>query len=62
MLLEIENQLYRRVHNTIGQSAVVMRLAEELDASGKVAEQTMVIVSFVSGNTNNPNGGGAYLR
>ncbi len=61
MLLEIENQLYRRVHNTIGQSAVVMRLAEELEASGKVAEQTMVIVSFVSGNTNNPNGGGAYL-
>lgn len=61
MLLEIENQLYQRVHNTIGQSAVVMRLAEELQESGKVAEQTMVIVSFNSGSTNNPNGGGAYI-
>jgi len=61
MLLEIENQLYQRVHNTIGQSAVVLRLAEELQESGKVAEQTMVIVSFTSGSTNNPNGGGAYI-
>ena len=31
MLLEIENQLHKRVHQTLGQSAVVMRLAEELD-------------------------------
>lgn len=61
MLLEIENQLYQRVHNTIGQSAVVTRLAEEVESSGKVAEQTMVIVSFTSGSTNNPNGGGAYI-
>ena len=61
MLLEIENQLYTRVHSAIGQSAVVLRLAEELDQSGRVAEQTMVIVSFVSGSTTNESGGGAYI-
>ena len=37
MLLEIENQLHKRVHQTLGQSAVVMRLAEEIDESGRVA-------------------------
>lgn len=57
MLLEIENQLHKRVHSTLGQSAVVLRLAEELDESGRVAEQTMIIVSWTSGNTNNPNEG-----
>ena len=31
MLLEIENQLHKRVHGTLGQSAIVIRLAEELD-------------------------------
>jgi hypothetical protein len=60
MLLEIENQLHKRVHQTIGQSAVVLRLAEELDESGRVAEQTMIIVSYASENTNNPNKG-AYI-
>jgi hypothetical protein len=54
MLLEIENQLHKRVHSTLGQSAVVLRLAEELDASGRVAEQTMIIVSWTSGSTSNP--------
>jgi hypothetical protein len=54
MLLEIENQLHRRVHHTIGQSAVVMRLAEEIDESGRVAEQTMIIVSYSGENTENP--------
>lgn len=61
MLLEIENQLHSRVHSTIGQSAVVLRLAEELDQSGRVAEQAMIIVSFVSGTTTNEMGGGAYM-
>ncbi len=61
MLLEIENQLHYRVHSTIGQSAVVLRLAEELDQSGRVAEQAMIIVSFVSGTTTNEMGGGAYM-
>jgi hypothetical protein len=60
MLLEIENQLHLRVHSTLGQSAVVLRLAEELDQSGRVAEQAMIIVSFTSANTNNPNKG-AYI-
>lgn len=60
MLLEIENQLHKRVHSTIGQSAVVLRLAEELDQSGRVAEQAMIIVSFTSGSTSNPNMG-AYI-
>jgi hypothetical protein len=54
MLLEIENQLHRRVHSTLGQSAVVLRLAEELDSSGRVAEQAMIIVSFTSSRTTNP--------
>lgn len=61
MLLEIENQLHRRIHSTLGQSAVVLRLAEELDQSGRVAEQAMIIVSFVSGVTTNEMGGGAYM-
>lgn len=60
MLLEIENQLHKRVHQTLGQSAVVMRLAEELDKSGRVAEQTMIIISYASENTQNP-GKGAYI-
>lgn len=54
MLLEIENQLHKRVHSTLGQSAVVLRLAEELDSSGRVAEQAMIIVSFTSSRTTNP--------
>ena len=61
MLLEIENQLHRKVHTAIGQSAVVLRLAEELDQSGRVAEQAMIIVSYVSGNSTNEMGGGAYI-
>lgn len=60
MLLEIENQLHRRVHSTLGQSAVVIRLAEEIDDSGRVAEQAMIIVSFSTSSTNNPNKG-AYI-
>jgi hypothetical protein len=60
MLLEVENQLHKRVHKTLGQSAVVLRLAEELDKSGRVAEQTMIIVSYASENTNNPHKG-AYI-
>ncbi len=60
MLLEIENQLHKRVHGTLGQSAVVIRLAEEIDESGRVAEQAMIIVSFSSSSTNNPNKG-AYI-
>jgi hypothetical protein len=60
MLLEIENQLYRRVHSTLGQSAVVLRLAEELDQSGRVAEQAMIVVAFTSGGTTNPMKG-AYI-
>lgn len=60
MLLEIENQLHKRVHSTLGQSAVVLRLAEELDESGRVSEQTMIIVSYAGENTNNPNKG-AYI-
>jgi hypothetical protein len=60
MLLEIENQLHRRVHEVLGQSAVVLRLAEELDESGRVAEQAMIIISYASENTNNPNKG-AYI-
>ena len=60
MLLEVENQLHKRVHKTLGQSAVVLRLAEELDESGRVAEQTMIIVSYASENTNNPHKG-AYI-
>lgn len=57
MLLEIENRLHKRVHATLGQSAVVLRLAEELDESGRVAEQTMIIVSWTNGSTDNPNKG-----
>lgn len=60
MLLEIENQLHKRVHNVLGQSAVVMRLAEEIDKSGRVAEQTMIIISYSGENTKNPNEG-AYI-
>ena len=60
MLLEIENALSARVHSTLGQSAVVLRLAESLDESGRVAEQSMIVVSFTSANTSNPNKG-AYI-
>jgi hypothetical protein len=60
MLLEIENQLHKRVHSALGQSAVVLRLAEELDQSGRVAEQAMIVVSWTGGSTENPNKG-AYI-
>lgn len=60
MLLEIENQLHKRIHEVLGQSAVVIRLAEELDDSGRVAEQTMIIVSYSSENSVNTNKG-AYI-
>lgn len=60
MLLEIENQLHKRVHSALGQSAVVLRLAEELDQSGRVAEQAMIIVSWTGASTENPNKG-AYI-
>jgi hypothetical protein len=60
MLLEIENQLHRKVHETLGQSAVVLRLAESLDESGRVAEQAMIIVSFTGADTENPHEG-AYI-
>jgi len=60
MLLEIENQLHRRVHSALGQSAVVLRLAEELDQSGRVAEQAMIVVAFTNGSTSNPLKG-AYI-
>lgn len=60
MLLEIENQLHKRVHEVLGQSAVVMRLAEEIDDSGRVAEQTMIIVSYANENSINTNKG-AYI-
>lgn len=58
MLLEIENQLHKKVHEKLGQSAVVIRLAEEIDESGRVAEQTMIVVSYSNENTNNPHKGG----
>lgn len=60
MLLEIENQLHKRVHEVLGQSAVVLRLAEEIDESGRVAEQTMIVISYANESTNNPNKG-AYI-
>lgn len=60
MLLEIENQLHKRVHSTLGQSAVVLRLAEELDESGRVSEQTMVIISYANENSVNSHTG-AYI-
>lgn len=60
MLLEIENALYKRVHDAIGASAVVMKLAEEIDKSGKVAEQTMAVVAFTSASNSNPHTG-AYI-
>ena len=60
MLLEIENQLHKRVHEVLGQSAVVLRLAEEIDKSGRVAEQTMIVISYANESTNNPNKG-AYI-
>lgn len=60
MLLEIENQLHKKVHEALGQSAVVLRLAESLDESGRVAEQAMIIVSFTSSSTTNTNKG-AYI-
>jgi hypothetical protein len=60
MLLEIENQLHRRVHKALGQSAIVLRLAEELDESGRVSEQTMIIVSYANEGSNNSNKG-AYI-
>jgi len=60
VLLEIENQLHKRVHSALGQSAVVLRLAEELDESGRVSEQTMIIVSYANESSSNSNKG-AYI-
>lgn len=60
MLLEIENKLYQKVHEAVGHSARVIRLAEELDRSGTVSEQTSIVVSFVSASTENPHEG-AYI-
>ncbi len=60
MLLEIENQLHKRVHKVLGQSAVVLRLAEELDESGRVAEQAMIIISYSNENSANSHTG-AYV-
>lgn len=60
MLLEIENKLYERVHKAVGHSAHVIRLAEELDLSGQVVEQTSIVVSFVSAQTENLHEG-AYI-
>lgn len=60
MILEIENELYKRVHSTLGQSAVVLRLAEDLDQSGRVAENTLIIISWVGGSNLNPHPG-AYI-
>ena len=39
---------------------MVIRLAEEIDESGRVAEQTMIVISYSGENTNNPNKG-AYI-
>lgn len=44
----------------LGQSAVVLRLAEELDESGRVAEQAMIIISYANENSTNSNTG-AYI-
>lgn len=44
----------------LGQSAVVLRLAEELDESGRVAEQAMIIISYANENSTNSNKG-AYI-
>lgn len=60
MLLEIENELYKRIHEAVGQSAVVHRLAESIEDSGSVIENTNVVVSFAGSSTNNPNKG-AYI-
>jgi hypothetical protein len=60
VLLEIENQLHRRIHEVLGQSAVVLRLAEELDESGRVAEQAMIIISY-SGESSSNSNKGAYV-
>jgi hypothetical protein len=58
MLLELENQITKRIHERVGQSAVVMRLAEELDESGN--EQVMIVVAYSSDSSRNPNEG-AYI-
>jgi hypothetical protein len=60
MLLEIENELYRRVHEAVGETAVVVRLAEDLESSGSVAENTNIVVSFSGSSTDNPHKG-AYI-
>lgn len=60
MLLEIENELYKKVHEAVGQSAVVHRLAENLESSGAVIENTNIVISFSGSNINNPNKG-AYV-
>lgn len=60
MLLEIENALYVKVHECVGRSAIVHRLAEALDDSGAVVENTNIIVSFSGSSTNNPHKG-AYI-
>lgn len=60
MILEIENQISKRIHSTLGQSASVIRLAESLDKSGRVSENTMIIVSWAGAGNNNPHKG-AYI-
>lgn len=60
MLLEIENQLHKRIHSTLGQSAVVIRLAEDLEKSGQVVENTMVIISWAGADNKNSHPG-AYI-
>lgn len=60
MLLEVENELYKKIHESVGQSAVVHRLAESMEDSGAVIENTNIVVSFASSSTNNPHKG-AYI-
>lgn len=60
MLLELENAIAQRIHDKVGQSAVVMRLVEDLEKSGRANEQTMIIVAYKNSSTRNPNEG-AYI-
>lgn len=60
MLLELENAITQRIHDKVGQSAVVMRLVEDLEKSGRTTEQTMIIVAYKNSSTRNPNEG-AYI-
>lgn len=60
MLLELENAITQRIHEKVGQSAVVMRLVEDLENSGRTNEQAMIIVAYKNSSTRNPNEG-AYI-